>query len=99
MTIPIGQFTIHREGEGRHFTLVGELSDFGPAGTYPFHQIYPDACDEGVTVQGKSGAVDYCVSEWKVEDGDLQKIILLPTPESVKRVPGAAGSDMVLYND
>ena len=80
--------------------LVTDISDLGCAFS-PFHQIYTDACDLGLTVVGKTGAeVDYFIDEEKRDaEGDLQVIILKPTPESLRRTPLARGTSVHVLND
>lgn len=80
-------------------TLVAEMSDFGGA---QFHQVYPDSCDEGLTlvshVTGKE--VDYVVNHTeKDKEGEIQFWELIPTKPSIRRVPAAKGTKIKIFND
>jgi hypothetical protein len=100
MTIPIEQFTISRSTTKNMCYLVAERSDFGPIGTTICHQLYPDAADIGITVVGKTGSVDYYVHKDHFdEESDLISTSLLPTPESLRKVPGAKNTEVILFND
>ena len=82
--------------------LVAEASDLGcRAGQRPFHQIYADACDEGITVVNRQGIdVSYYLDEEKRDAaGDLQVWILKPTPESIRRAPESAGTTVHILNE
>lgn len=79
--------------------LVAEASDFGPGG-FRLWQIYPDACDEGIAVRGKSGAiVIYALSHVDQKDGDLRAWEFEPISESLRAVPSAKGTSVVIFND
>jgi hypothetical protein len=99
MKVSIEKFSVVRNATSRE--LVAEMSDFGPLGTEIFHRIYPDACDEGITVVGKTGIqADYYIAhEVKDGEGDLLRIILEPTRESIRRHPRVANTRVVLLND
>lgn len=95
---PISMFTW--DPKTRTFTC--ELSTLDEGGRNPrwYRQIYPDAADAGITIMGQKGDVDYYIAdEHKDEEGDLQYITLLPTPESERKVPGCKGTKVTLFND
>lgn len=74
-------------------TLVAEISDFGKG--FAFERVYDDACDEGLTVVGKTGReVVYAVEEYMKRDGELIGWKLLPAKRSERFLPSVA-----IYND
>lgn len=96
--------------EGVKTTLACELSTLEGNSKRPasglmttpnvFHRIYPDACDEGITIVGKSHEVDFVMSRVdRDEEGDLRFYELVPTRESLRKVPEAAGTKVILFND
>lgn len=82
-------------------TFSQELSSLDEGGRVQWYrQIYPDAADAGITIEGNNGSVDYYIAEEKRDqENELQEIILLPTPESERKVPGCKGTRVVLFND
>jgi hypothetical protein len=104
-------FSVSKEGETT--VLASELSTL--EGNVPleyhkgltimstpsvFHQIYTDAADEGITVIGKSQEVDYVLIKVnRDEDGDLKFYELAPTLASIRKVPSAARTKVVIFND
>jgi hypothetical protein len=67
-----------------------------------FHRIYPDACDAGLTIiSARTGIpVDYYVDEYKLDsDGEIWGWDLKPTPESIRKVPSASGTSLLIFND
>ncbi len=67
-----------------------------------FHQVYPDSCDEGLTlVSAKTGKeVDYAVNHTeKDREGDIAYWELTPTRESLRKVPQARGTTVTILND
>lgn len=89
--LPIDRFTVVRQEEGT--VLVAEMSDFGPGS--PLEQIYDDACDEGIAIQGRDRLVRFVlVKSHRDFEGELQFFELAPFPgeESVN-------CRVHLYND
>jgi hypothetical protein len=71
-----------------------------------FHQLYNDACDEGITLisdtTGKEA--DYYVDniDWMnefTEDREIAGWKLLPTPETVRTHPRLKNTRVLLIND
>lgn len=80
-------------------TFVGELSDFN--GIKLFDQIYPDSADVGIKlISEKTGkeAVYYLADEVS-ERGEFICYELLPTPETLKKMPQLKKSVIRIYND
>lgn len=69
----------------------------------PFHQIYPDACDEGITliseVTGKEATYYVDTIDKDGSDEDTYGWNLLPTPETIKKLPQLKNSRVLLIND
>jgi len=88
-------------------TLEGNADESDPsrktkARSLVFHQVYPDACDEGMTlVSARTGEeVDYVVIEQeRAVDGELESWTLVPTKQALKRVPRARGTKIIIWND
>jgi len=79
--------------------LVAECSDLGHGA---FHRVYPDACDEGVTMVNPDNGneVTFYVAHTECDaEGDLLYYSLVPTPESVRKVPTCKGLRMTIFND
>ena len=93
-------FSIHRFGithKGPEYILTAEMSDLGHE---PFRQIYPDACDPGLTVVGKQDTVDFVVDRTVTDkEGELKYYELIPTKASIRRVPTARSVRITLFND
>ena len=88
------RFTLDRQTR----TFTAEASDLGyRAGESPFGRVYPDACDEGLTViSDRSGrevvfAIDH---EERDADGDLLWWVLEPVEGE-----GLAGYRVQIFND
>jgi len=67
-----------------------------------FHQVYSDACDEGLTlISHRTGEeVDYVViEEERANDGEIVSWVLAPTKLALKRVPRARGTKIIIWND
>lgn len=82
-------------------TFITELSELGKN---VFKQIYPDACDEGLTLVSKrtQNKSDWFISDFEYTnniDKELVAIHLLPTPETIRKFPGLKDYKMVLLND
>ena len=82
--------------------FLAESSDFCRANKGLFHRLYQDACDEGITlISSRTGAeVDFYVDEYhKNNEGELISWLLRPTPESLRKVPFAKGTSVLILND
>lgn len=100
MTIPIERFTITKGDKVT--SLTAELSSFGRGPVLEL--IYPDVPGllrrRGLTIRGRRAeVVYYLANELKDREGDLEAYLLLPTRESVKDVPAAANTQVLLLND
>lgn len=76
------------------------ISDFGQ--DFRFERIYPDACDQGVSVVSeKSGKVAKYAVERELTDGEgeLQGWRLTPTRETLRALPQLSGKNLMIYND
>ncbi len=95
MNVSTSRFSYSRDDR----TFVAEMSDFGRLNV--FHQIYPDSCDEGLTlISAKTGAeVDYIVTHTEVDDGDTLFWLLEPTKQSCRWVPAARQTKIKIFND
>lgn len=96
MKVNSSQFTVDQSTK----TLVADISDLGP--DFRFERIYPDACDEGLTlVSATSGneATFYLCGPTRDRDGDVKYWTLRPTNETCRKYPILAGSIIRLYND
>lgn len=88
----------------RHFTrlagvLVAEASDLGRE---PFGRVYDDACDAGLTiVSERTGREVVFYVEREVRDAERELLyhVLLPTPESVRRVGCSPSLTVHVFND
>jgi hypothetical protein len=99
MVFPIERFIVVKKTNV--IELVAELSDLSAVHENPFHRVYPDACDEGLTIIGKTGQeVTYAINRRQVDrEGDLQFIELIPTRESIRKVPASRATKIILFND
>jgi hypothetical protein len=67
-----------------------------------FHQLYSDACDEGITLISEvtHKEANYFVdSVDQDEDGDIQGWNLLPTTETLRELPILKNTRVLLIND
>jgi len=67
-----------------------------------FHQVYPDACDEGITlVSTQTGQeVDYVVTSVdQNQEGEIAGWWLKPTAQSIRRVPACRNTHVLIIND
>ncbi len=97
-TFSVNRFQLQREGDKRK--LVAELSDLGPITFNPFHQVYPDSADEGLKVVGFKQDADFVVNHVERDrEGDLKFYKLIPTRESIRKVPALKNFEMILFND
>lgn len=83
--------------ERREFFMMA--SDYGPG--LRFSQIYADAVDVGVIVVGKTGKeVVYFLDHTERDlENDVKWWRFRPTNESVRNVPSARGTSVVIFND
>lgn len=86
--------------EAANRTFTAEASALAGGSRSPFGRVYPDACDEGLVIRGRGAEIAYAVTEVKRDnDNDLMYWKLTPTPESLRRVPAARGTSVVVLND
>jgi hypothetical protein len=83
-------------------TFAAEASTLFRASTYPFHQLYPDACDEGITltshVTGK--VASFYLEETETDsEGDIGLWRLLPTAEAIRANARLATATVIIFND
>jgi hypothetical protein len=66
-----------------------------------FHRLYPDACDQGITlVSATTGTeADYYVNKEDRYDGEIQGWHLLPTSETIRRLPRLKNTKVLIIND
>lgn len=89
------RFMVHADKK----LLTSEMSMLG---SNPFRQIYPDSCDEGLTVVSIRSGVS---ADWAVDhterdaEGAPVWWDLIPTAESIRRVPQIKQWKMRIYND
>ena len=80
---------------------VLEYNSHSPRGGI-WHQVYPDACDEGITlISAQTGQeVDYAVNSVDHdEEGDIAGWWLKPTAQSIRRVPACKNTHVLIIND
>lgn len=99
--IPLNRFSW--QSVGRAF--VADMSDFGRANVPcpPFGRLYSDACDVGfVMVSARQVGVEVEYVLWDTIDGDepcdIKGWTFRPTADSIRRVPGARGTKVVIFN-
>lgn len=80
--------------------FIAEMSDFGPCGLR-WYPIYPDACDEGIALVGKTGkVVIYYLNEVRRDaDGDIQSWEFKPISEHARKWPEVAQTHITIFND
>lgn len=88
------QFTF----SGKDKTFITEISTIGDK---QLVRIYPDACDEGVVLVSERTGEE---SKWVVNgvdqhDGDIGAWNLIPTAETLRKLPQLKGYKMVIFND
>jgi len=66
-----------------------------------FHRLYEDACDQGITlISDKTGQeAVYFVDSVDEEYGEIQGWNLLPTPETVRKLPRLKNTRVLIGND
>jgi len=92
------QFDWHADTQ----TFVEEISTLSQGGKVRvFSQVYDDACDEGfVMISSKTGQrVVYVVDGHDMNDGDIMGWKLIPTRDSIRRVPSCKGTKVLIIND
>lgn len=76
-------------------------AEISSLGRNVFGQIYTDACDQGIIlVSEKTGAE----SKWAVErevrlNDDLDGWVLVPTAETLRKIPSLRGYEVHIWND
>ena len=87
------QFHVNRNGK----LLTAEASDL----RLRFDQIYPDSCDQGITlVSHVTGSTSkWAVTHVEIRNEDLEYWELQPTAESVRNTPALSGFKMRILND
>jgi hypothetical protein len=94
MLIDIEALPISLFCRSSHDTLVAEASTLGfPVGRCPYEQLYDDACDVGIRIQGRNKVRFLFDYEGKSDDGDLQSWVFKPLEDAgpIKRV--------IIFND
>jgi hypothetical protein len=79
-----------------------ESSDLCRRNSDLFHRIYPDACDAGISLTSVRSGVEveyYIDEEHETDDGEVWGWLLKPTEESLRRVPSATGTSVLIFND
>lgn len=92
--VSAGKFTYNKATR----TFSAEASDFGSR--VPVGRLYDDACDEGLIIEGKTGAVPfYNERDERDAEGELVANHFVVCSEAVKRQPSLAGLRVVIFND
>lgn len=80
-----------------------ELSSLGVKPTVnAFHQLYSDACDEGITLISETTGKEanyYINSVDKDDEGDTCGWNLLPTQETIRALPKLKNTKVLIIND
>ena len=81
-----------------------ELSSLGVKPTQnAFHRLYPDACDEGITLVSEvtNKEATYYVDSVDTDSSheDIYGWNLLPTPETIKQLPHLKNTKILIIND
>ena len=80
-----------------------ELSSLGVRPTQnAFHQLFPDACDQGITLISQitnKQAHYYVVSADVDNEGETHGWNLLPTSETLRRMPRLKNTKVLIIND
>lgn len=79
-------------------TFTAEISDLGGV---IFQRLWPDSCDLGFAlVSHVSGQESWWVVEQEVtREGDIMMWMLVPTPDTIQRLPALKGWAIKIYND
>jgi hypothetical protein len=80
-------------------TFTADISDLG---SRVFERIYPDACDQGIVMMSyKTGVEAKFVVEKEERDreNDLTGWILVPTADTLRKIPHLNGVKVIIFND
>ena len=80
-------------------TFTADMSELG---SRVFQQIYPDACDLGITmISYKTGVEAKFVvqSENRDIENELLSWTLIPTTETLRKIPHLEGVKVIIFND
>ena len=93
-------FSYNKESKG----FIAEAYDLCSIRENPFHRIYSDSCDEGITlVSERTGvAADYVIYRTEFSDNEDRELLywtLHPTPSTVRKCPQLRGSYVTIFND
>jgi len=82
-------------------TFIAEASTLTLGGRKPLlHEIREDFCtDLGFMLKGKKSSVCYVLAKVKMHEDEILSWTLEPTVKSVRQVPAAAGTKIVIFND
>lgn len=79
--------------------LSADISDLGP---HPFHQVFPDSCDEGITILSHHTGEEVTFFVNRIETDSEREILsweLIPTDACLRRNSRLNGLTVKLYND
>lgn len=96
--IPMTIFNYHKDDE----TFSQEISTLQGNGFDPFSQVYEDACDEGFTmVSEQTGrkVTFYLDDVGRDGEREITRWSYMPTPESVRQIPGIENLKVIIFND
>jgi len=83
-------------------TFSAEISMLDQGGRINvWQQAYQDACDEGIKVVSHNTGkeVMYVVNRKDESDGEIHGWHLIPTADSIRRVPECKGTKLFIMND
>ena len=84
-------------------TFFADISDLAaPLTSRVFEQIYPDACDLGITMVSHKTATEakfVVQQEDRDGEGDLLAWTLVPTAETLRKLPHLEGVQVKIFND
>ena len=81
---------------------VADASELTEGGKRPlFGRVYDDACDEGFAMISETGreakfAVD---NEVRHADNDVTHWVLVPTADTIRKLPMLRGATVTIFND
>lgn len=80
-------------------TFIAEMSELPEH--FRFEQVYPDACDAGFhMLSHRTGQeIVFVMSATDMSGEDIAGWRFVPTRESLRRVPSAAGVSVLIIND
>lgn len=96
-TVSYRRFNLTRENGALVFAC--EVSSLFPDWPSFPDRVYPDSCDVGLQVWGKMFPVNYVLEEEVTREGETIMWRLVPTPESVRKVPSCVNTRVVIFND